>query len=286
MTASDLIDLRLEGVGEDLVEAAIYPTEQDGFDHGLVALALGHPFWLVPSAAGYRLLVERPALARIHDELAYFDREHAARPATTAALAGSAFRSELLTPMVWTVLLLATYHAQVSRPGFTAAGSLDTHAIFERGEGWRLLTALFLHADAAHLLANILGGMAVFSAVLASWGRIRGWLLLATAAIAGNFAAAALHAPSDYRSIGASTAVFAGLGLLTGQAVWTGRRASHPHRWRTWLIPLAAGLTVLGLFGAGGVQIDVIAHTTGFGAGVILGFINRPPARWHEPAVD
>ena len=42
---------------------------------------------------------------------------------------------------------------------------------------------------------------------------------IAIAAVAGNFAIAGLNYPGPYRSIGASTAVFAGLGLLTGRAI-------------------------------------------------------------------
>lgn len=45
------------------------------------------------------------------------------------------------------------------------------------------------------------------------------------------------------------------------------------------LVPLAAGIAVLGLFGAGDVHIDVVAHTTGFAAGLFLGLTVTVPPR-------
>jgi membrane associated rhomboid family serine protease len=102
-------------------------------------------------------------------------------------------------------------------------------------------------------------------------GRLRGWLLLALAATAGNLAVAAVNYPGPYRSIGASTAVFAGLGLLTGRAIRVLRGEGGRLRWRPVFVPLAAGVTLLGLFGAGDVRTDVVAHVTGFAAGLMLG---------------
>ena len=152
-------------------------------------------------------------------------------------------------------------------------GALDARAVLARGEWWRLATALFLHADLGHLLSNLLSGIFVFSAVLTTLGRGRGWLLLALASVAGNLAAAVLHSRADYSSLGASTAIFAGLGLLTGRAIRFVRQIDHPHRWRGMLAPLAAGLALLGLYGAGGPEVDVVAHMTGFAAGGAIGFL-------------
>jgi membrane associated rhomboid family serine protease len=133
-------------------------------------------------------------------------------------------------------------------------------------------------------LANAVSGFFVFSAVVSTMGRLRGWLLLALAAAAGNLAVAALNYPGPYRSIGASTAVFAGLGLLTGRAVRVLCGENGQLRWRALLVPLAAGVTLLGLFGAGGLRTDVVAHATGFAAGLVLGAsLNvSPSTRTHD----
>ena len=85
--------------------------------------------------------------------------------------------------------------------------------------------------------------------------------------------------------IGASTAVFAGLGLLTGRAVRVIRGENGQLRWRTVFVPLAAGVTLLGLFGAGGLHTDVMAHATGFVAGLVLGASAASARPITDPAI-
>ena len=272
-----------ERVPDDLAEAGVYPTSTVGFDHGLVVLAMGQPYWLLPSDAGFRLCVEAPVLDAMREQLACFDRESIGWPPRPAAPEAPAREIEFLTPLLWALTILAVFYGQNQWPGaWENAGALDARAVFSRGEWWRPGTALFLHADFGHLTSNLLSGFFVFSAVLTTIGRRRGWLLLAVASVTGNFAIAALNYPGPYRSLGASTAIFAGLGLLTGRAIRTVPPASHPHRWRAVFVPLAAGLTLLGLFGAGNLRTDVGAHVTGFAAGLLLGFA-AAPARKSEP---
>lgn len=267
-----------EPLPDDLAEAGVYRTTQEGFDHSLVVLALGHVCWLMPSASGYRLLVEPSAATRVRVELASYDRESAGWPPPAASEAAAMARLDLVTPLLWALAVLTVFRGQSQHPEWTDAGALDTAAVFERGEVWRALTALFLHADEAHLVSNLLGGVFVFAAVLSIFGRARGWLLLGLAAVAGNLVVAAVHYPGPYRSLGASTAIFAALGLLTGRAVRLAARGRHPHRWRSFFVPSAAGLTILALYGAGAPPVDVLAHVTGFVAGAVLGFLAGRPA--------
>jgi rhomboid protease GluP len=270
----------------ELAEAGVYPTAAAGFEHGLVALAMGQAYWLVFSESGYRLLVEPPALASVREQLACFDRESAGWPPPPAVDRPALPRAERLTPLVWGIVVLAVYSVQSALPGaWEEAGALDTQALFDRGEWWRVGTALFLHADLGHVLANVVSGFFVFSALTSTIGRLRGWLLLALASVGGNLAVAALNYPGPYRSIGASTAVFAGLGLLTGRAVRALHRENEQRRWRAVFVPLAAGVTLLGLFGAGGLRTDVVAHATGFAAGLILGASPASARPTTDPAI-
>ena len=262
-----------EHLPDDLAEAGLFRTTKEGFDHSLVVLALGHACWLMPSDAGYRLLVEPSAATRVRAELASYDRESTGWPPRGAPETTVMARLDLVTPLLWALAVLVVFRGQSRHPEWTSAGALDAVAVFERGEWWRALTALFLHADEAHLVSNLLAGVFVFAAVLSIFGRARGWLLLGLAAVAGNLVVAAVHYPGPYRSLGASTAIFAALGLLTGRAVRVVTSARHPHHWRSFFAPAAAGLTVLALYGAGGPQVDVLAHVTGFVAGAVLGFI-------------
>jgi rhomboid protease GluP len=282
MPSSDISETAsLDPIPGDLAEAGDYATANDGFDHGLVVLASGRPYWLVPSGSRFRLLVEPSELNAVRGELACFDRESLGWPPPPPP--GAAARPvEAATPLLWALAVMAVYWCQARWPGrLEDLGSLDSRALFDRGEWWRPATALFLHADLGHLVSNVLCGTFAFSAALSTIGRRRGWLLLALASVTGNLAIAALNYPGPYRSLGASTAIFAALGLLTGRAIRAVRRS---RRWQAVFAPLAAGITLLGLFGAGGIDVDVGAHATGFAAGLIWGFTAGLPARQGEAA--
>jgi len=267
-----------ERVPADLVEAGAYPTASDGFDHGLVVLAMGLSFWLLPSDHGFRLLVESPAAAAVRDQLACFDRESLGWPPRPATEARPARRLDLFTPLLWALAVIAVFWCQGEWPGtLERTGVLDAQAVFARGQWWRPVTALFLHANVGHLISNVISGVFVLASVITTIGRTRGWLLVALAAVAGNVAVAALNASGPYQSLGASTAIFAGLGLLTGRAIRVLARPVRRRRWQAIIAPLAAGLGLLGLFGAGDARTDVGAHAAGFAAGLLLGIAASLP---------
>ena len=270
--------LATDPLPEGTVDAGIYGTHAEGLEHSLVVLAMGEDCWLVPDENGHHLRVEPAALYAIQRQLACFDRDNAGwpppRPELEAAPAG---RQRLpLSPLFWVLAALAVFWAQQTSPVLTEAWLLDAGRVFEHGEWWRIGSALWLHGDLGHLVSNAGSGLLVFSAVVLTFGLAGGWLRVLAASLAGNFAAVALHhGDNGYRSLGASTAIFAGLGLLTGRAVRVAGRAGPRRRSRPMLVPFAAGLAVLGLFGAGAgdANIDVLAHATGFGAGLVAGFI-------------
>jgi membrane associated rhomboid family serine protease len=275
--APDGGDAELSG----LVEVGRYASTAAGFEHGLVALASGCAFWLLPVEGGFRLVVARGDAEHVRGQLARFDRESVGWPPRPEVERAPAHRTSLFTPLLWALAVLASFWAQRIWPAWTASGAVDARAMFGGGEWWRAGTALFLHADVGHLVSNLLSGIFAFYAVVATMGRRRGWVLLAVAAVAGNMSAAALHPGGEYRSLGASTAVFAALGLLTGRATRVMLRLERRRRWRALFVPAAAGVTVLALYGAGEQRVDVLAHFTGFLTGVVLGaaFGTRANAR-------
>ena len=262
-----------DSLPDDLMEAGSYGTLAAGSERGLVVLAMGEPYWLVPSAGDYRLLVETRILERVRDQIARFERESIGWPPRPVWEGVPIHETGILMPLLWALVVTALFRAQDEWPVVAARGSMDAQAVFEHGEWWRLATALFLHADTAHLISNAFFGIIVFTAVISTLGRCRGWLLLAGASVTGNLVIAAMIHPAPYHSLGASTAIFAGIGLLTGRAIGLMRRTKHPHRWRAMFVPFAAGLTLLGLYGAGGLLTDVGAHVTGFLAGLGFGIL-------------
>ncbi len=259
---------------EELAEAGIYASEREAFEHGLVVLAEGFPYWLVPYDGGFRLLVEPGCLEPSRRQLELFDGESQGWPPVSRPLPAPQGPSSVMPSLLWALATIGVFRAQEIWPGqLEATGVLDAQKVFAHGEIWRVATALFLHGNAAHLTANLASGFFVFSAVLTGIGRARGAALLVLASLAGNAAVVSLNASRAYQSLGASTAVFAGLGLLTGTALRRAFWQGGSRQWRPLFPPLAAGLTLLGLFGAGDLRTDVAAHACGFAAGVLCGAI-------------
>lgn len=145
------------------------------------------------------------------------------------------------------------------------------------GDLFRCVTALLLHTDTLHLLSNIFG-IVIFGTAVAShcgWGV--GWLMILLAGAAGNGLTAAWYRQA-HLSIGASTAVFAAVGLSAAlmSRIFTER---YDRSWRSWT-PVAGGLALLGMMGAAP-HTDLAAHLFGFITGLLFGLIYN---RWFRPA--
>jgi membrane associated rhomboid family serine protease len=148
------------------------------------------------------------------------------------------------------------------------------------GEIHRAVTALMIHADAAHLAGNMLGITVFGAAVTAEMGWGVGWLMILSAGVAGNLLNAAMY-QSGHLSIGASTSVFGAVGILVGFQV-VRRSRSRGRRLAVWA-PLAGGLALLGFIGSGE-NVDIAAHFFGFVSGIAMGagyalLARKAPAR-------
>ncbi len=262
---------------EALIEAGVFASESAAFERGLVVLATGRPFWLEPTADGgaQRLLIEREAHAHVGEQLRKYERESVAWPPRVDAETEPARETEFFTPMLWLLAVSMAFWAQGRWAGLTDAGAVNGTALFDRGEWWRPATALFLHADAGHLVANGLSGLFVFAAVTTVFGRARGWSWLALTSVVANIGVALFNRHAGTSSIGASTAIFAGLGLLTGRALLRSVRRGWTQGWGSVVAPLIGGGSVLALYGAGDLRTDVLAHALGFVAGLALGALSE-----------
>lgn len=150
-----------------------------------------------------------------------------------------------------------------------AAGRVDGELIRD-GQWWRLFTALTLHGSVSHLLGNLVFGtlFGLFA------GRLLGpgvaWSAIVVCAGLGNLSNTLLL-ESAHRSIGASTAVFAALGLVAG-FVWRAKLMSQ-ERWPYRLGPIVGGLALLMFTGTGDENTDVGAHLMGFLSGFAGGIV-------------
>jgi membrane associated rhomboid family serine protease len=147
------------------------------------------------------------------------------------------------------------------------------------GEWWRCVTALTLHADGLHLLANVVFMLAVGQAVIHVFGRGLGVALMVGGGTLGNGLAAWVSGGGQ-TGVGASTMGFAALGVMSlHQSIMAFKR------WRRWAavwrrawLPLASGLALLGVMGTGP-RSDLAGHAFGFIAGILLALPFSLPAK-------
>jgi membrane associated rhomboid family serine protease len=152
-------------------------------------------------------------------------------------------------------------------------GELDAARV-QHGEWWRAWTALTLHVGGAHLAANLSAGIWFGYLAGRQLGPGTAWLLIVAGGGIANLLEG-LFGPPWHHSVGASTAVFTALGLMSAYT-WR-EQLRLPQRWVQRWGPLLAGLVLLGL-GSGGEQTDVMAHLLGFAIGVAFGAIAALPA--------
>ena len=240
-------------------------------DRALVLTSIGIPYDIVHDSGTCVLIVPAEHSARAAEQLRLYDQENLPavrrRPPELKA-------QDALPGIVAYFLTLCLVAGMAGYGYFGAdwygAGRVDG-TLIRNGEWWRTITALSLHADAPHLAGNLVFG--VLFGLFA--GRLLGsgvaWLLIIVCAALGNTVNTLLLDPA-HRSIGASTAVFAALGLVAG-FVFRGKLMSQerwPYRWG----PVVGGFALLMFTGTGGENTDIGAHLTGFlcgfGGGALL----------------
>ena len=249
-----------------------YATAADAQEYALVVLAMNLDCWIKMEAGGERfLLFADPAFAvAIGDEFALYDVERQEEP---AAVDLPLFKSGLELAFLWIMALLVVFAMQGEDPGFTDRYCNSSLAVIGRGEWWRPFTSLFLHGDFNHLLGNVCFGVIFCVLVAHSVGPVLGWVLILASGTIGNVLTAWLHFPERFESVGASTATFGALGILVGLGAFVAWRSRSYRKLGAVLVPIGAGVILLGWFGAGGERTDVLGHVAGFGAGGVLGLV-------------
>lgn len=242
----------------------------------LVLDARGVPCCLLQhGSAQWELQVPREQLQRACEEIARFEEKNRNWPPPLPP-PRPLVENTLATLSV--LILLATFYNVVRldfllpggiRPEWQAIGSSQAGRILD-GDWWRLLTALTLHQDVAHLMGNLcIGGVFVFL-LCRQLGSGLAWSLILAAGALGNLANAMVQ-PAAHTSVGASTAVFGTVGILAALSMVRYRHNLQ----RRWALPVAAAIALLVLLGTEGQNTDLGAHFFGLLAGVFLGFITE-----------
>ncbi len=255
-----------------LVEVYRSHRRADCDERALVLAAVGVASELVSLDDGFALLVGEESIAAAATHLKDYDEESLSRQAEREPEPTSPHPDAWLGSAGYALVLVSIADCAAGdflgfdwfSSGELAAGLLRT------GELWRVVTALTLHADFPHLVTNLSFGMVFGYLAGQLFGPGIAWASIVAAGASGNLFDALLM-PASHRAIGASTAVFATLGLLAAYS-WrrrSGRSARWPYRWA----PLIAAVALLALLGTGGEHTDVLAHLTGFVSGTLLGAV-------------
>jgi membrane associated rhomboid family serine protease len=253
-----------------LVEIRWFRQRVEAEQAALVLAAVGIGCRLVAGGTGVGLLVAAHDARQALEQLELHARENA--PEQRPRAAPRPLLQGLGAGLLCCVVLLFLHGAdrrELWSIDWSAAGALQA-GLVRGGAWWRTVTALTLHVDSGHLAANLAGGLAFGMLAAQLLGSGLAWLAILLAGAFGNALDALLRAP-DHAAVGASTALFGALGILSGY--W--RRAKLiPWRGgiRRWA-PLAAGIMLLVHLGTSGERTDVGAHVAGFVAGGALGLL-------------
>ncbi len=258
-------------------------SRQECSDRALVLLSVGIPYKILSNENnGYALSVPSPFAERARFEIWEYDQENKP-PKPVARTITPDYERAISGAVAYVIVLtLITWLSEVAAFGhdWLAAGRIDGSLIRD-GEWWRVITSLTLHGSIKHLLGNIVFG-ALFGVLAGGFvGPGIVWLCILVAASLGNTLNVFLL-DAGHRSIGASTAVFAALGIVSG-FVWRAKLMAQ-ERWAWRLGPIVGGIALLAYTGTGDANTDVGAHLAGFacgfGAGTILtalsGTTNKP----------
>lgn len=256
-----------KGTTADRLEPVVHGRKDWVELASLVLLAVNISHRVVKGAKEWRVLVSLSDLERAGHHLAAFEEENRHWPPEVKVLPLEPSQDGGWGVMILLAGLMA-FHSltgpwEGGNPWFQQ-GAVDSRLVLDRHETWRVVTGLTLHADASHLLGNIvLGGLMLwYLAGLTGGGGA--WFIALAAGSMGNYLNA-LYRGGDHRFVGFSTAVFGVIGCLCGI------RMIGPRALRSILLPLGAGAGLLAMLGTEGEKTDVGAHLWGLGVGLVCG---------------
>lgn len=185
--------------------------------------------------------------------------------------------------VVWVLLNILFFWWSEVRACLRMTGMMDGAAL-AHGEWWRLFTATWLHADVAHLAANMVFGFVFVGLVMGRYGPGVGLLAVYLAGVGGNLAAWLVYG-EIHRGLGASGMVMGALGLLTVQSVALLKQVGA-NAFRLFASGIFAGMLLFVFLGVSP-EADVVAHLGGFITGLLLGsLLALAPWLTHLPWVN
>ena len=172
-----------------------------------------------------------------------------------------------------------------SNPALLGRLMLDARAVQTRGEGWRMLTSGWVHADFFHLFVNMFSFWSFGVVIEQVLGPAVLALVYVGGILGGSTLALALHRGQEYRAVGASggvcAVIFASVLILPGSSIYL------------FLIPfpipaqlyafLFLGYTWFGMSRQGSDGIGHDAHFAGALVGVAVILVRAPQVVAESP---
>ncbi len=246
-------------------------TEQQAMDWSLVLVSQGIEAVIERSAdaSSWQLVVHSPDYPRALHAIRQYRKENA-RQVWRQELpwTGLIFDWRCLVPLLFFILIFALEalrHIPLSN-----AGRMHNEAVHS-GEWWRVITAVTLHGDLSHLVANITSGLLLLGLAMGAYGPGVATLGSFLAGVGGNLAGLALY-PHNHLGLGASGMVMGALGLLAAQWLALLRVGLTPRQLAVRGVLSACFLLILLGFSPRE-NVDVLAHVAGFVSGLGLGAI-------------
>jgi membrane associated rhomboid family serine protease len=255
------------------VEIRRSPTKRTVLDASLALASQGVRHWIEFSGEDFLLTVEAADAARAGSILEKYEAENEGYRVEDPEVAP--FDLYLSPALHLAIPALFSFWATAETWGhwMKVRGAAVAGRILGEGasgavsgiEWWRVLTATTLHADAEHFLGNMLSGYFIFNLLRRRCGPGTSMLLLTMAAALANWGVAVLS-PPYYRSIGFSTVVFAGLGMLAAVETRFFPKGLRPGLRN--FTPLLGAFFLAVMTGLGE-NSDVKAHFIGFACGAL-----------------
>ena len=148
-------------------------------------------------------------------------------------------------------------------------GALNGYWVVIEGQIYRLLTSIFLHADAMHIVMNMLSIYMVGTMVERLFSKVSYLSIYFISAFFGSFASIYMHLGGW--AVGASGAIFGLFGALAGFA-WV-HKETHKEEFMHFMRQFGVILLINLVLGFVIPDIDVSAHVGGLVTGIIGGMI-------------
>jgi membrane associated rhomboid family serine protease len=257
-------------------------TRRQAMDWSLALISQGIESVVERTEAGWGLQIEARDLERALETIGLYRRENR----------GMAWHRQLAWPpfsfhfgAVWWCVALVVFAWLAWSPGLSlqVSGRMDSIAV-SNGAWWRLFTSTALHADVAHLAANLAIGFCLVGLAMGRFGPGIALLAISLAGAGGNLVGFLVHS-RPYQGVGASGMVMGALGLLGTQLFAVRRFNSIGARYA--VTGVLATLMLFVLIGLNP-SSDVAAHLGGLISGFLIGILLAavPYSRLHSQRLN